>query len=254
MTTRRRHRTQQRTQHMREQAGRLITRIDPDIPPRPHATTLEFQDRAQYLQAQELLAASPDAATFRTVLAVEEAFLQYTGAPSIGHADPRAADAFIAAGTTPSAQLLRGTSLSACSIARSLIGQDDPTRPRTMGAPPSLIHWSSRRSHSRHRCGAPARAQQRAATSDEVLLTRLAVRITEHRHPAAVGVCVALASSGATQSEVPAVLTGHLAEHRRAVRLPGRHVHNPDSAHYLPPRWVDLDAWSAHRIDAALQR
>lgn len=255
MTTRRRTTEARRAKSSSLRAAQLIVRSDPAIPPIGKAEQRRMartDDPVRYRQLTRLNDASPDTDTFWSVLAVEAAFFRHSGAPSLSVADDADVARFITEAAEPHAQLLRRTALVACSLALADIGQDRTDRPQTLVDPPQLVYRSQKRSHAREaEQGTIAPAQQRAATNDEILAIRLAVPLAPHTHPTAVGVNVAIANSGATQPEVPQVVVRNISTTHKSIKLPGRHTHKPDSPHFLPSRWVDLDGWSHQQIKNA---
>lgn len=254
----RRRTTQDRRQRFTDQRARdLIIRTDPTIPAirGPHLTRLlTTDDPVRYYQLLRLQHAAPDNDTFLSALAVEADFLRSTGAPSLAEAEDTHLAAYITAVSDPGSQLLRRTCLISCTLALADIGQDDVERPQGLVPPPQLIHLSEKTSHGRLTKGQPAAAQQRAATNDEILAIRLAVPLTPHEHPTAVGTNVAIANSGATQAEVPQVKVKNISDTHQAIKLPGRHTHDSESPHYLPARWVNLDAWSHQQVQNAREQ
>lgn len=257
MAPRRRTAEDRRHRFLSQRAATLLIRTDHSIAPLTLAEQkrlVRTDDPVRYRQLLAINEASPDSDTFWTALAVERAFHQHSGVRSIAQADNDAVARFITATTDPQAQLLRRTCLISCSLALAEIGQERLERPRMLVDPPQLVYRSDKKSHARDaEAGTPAPAQQRAATNDEILAVRLAVPLTKHQHQTAVGANVAIATSGATQSEVPQVRVRDISPTHRSIELPGRHTHDPDSPHFLPPRWVDLDEWSHAQVHSARQ-
>lgn len=247
----------------------LVEPVDPEQQQQIAATSIVRQLVQQHLQD-----AAPDADTLARVAGLTHAFLdslhQQIG-DARGSAVDRSQDESVLARLEqdfpmavaavehflddaqhhPSWHLRKNTVMAVFVILRQT-GLWGPLEPaRGMRTPADL---ATTETDLLPRGGKPGqKVRNRVATTDEVLLARLAARLdcgtdSLHRRAAAL----AIATTGAVVAEGPQVCWEHVTAPISAapgtITLAGRHQHDPDNAWYIAPRTLDLTDWNSRAL------
>jgi len=232
----------------------LIQRTDPEIPPHPVSAMREWSRGDRETIARTLASAARDATTVMQTLAICDAFLSHAALTDLRRAPQHQLLDFVLAADGTAAQHLRRNSLLACQRALALAGRVDATSALETLLLPPLTTPTHRPSQSLHPDGSIPTVQQETGTNDEILVLRLSDRFGRSRYEHRPAAALAIATSGAGQSEGPGVRwldrTTMPDTDTPALRLKGNTRLAPTHGRYLAPRTVPLDRWEDKAVTA----